>query len=170
MPFGEYVPLRPLFFFLDQLVVGIGDFVPGKDVTVFSGPFGRFSVLICYEAIFPDEARLGVRAGAEFLVNITNDAWFGRTSAPYQHLAMAAFRAVENNVYLVRAANTGISAIIEPSGRIAESAGLYRDATFVGRIRRGGARTFYTQYGDVFAWFCAAAAAACLVAGRRRRR
>ena len=170
VPFGEYVPLRSVFFFLDQLVVGIGDFIPGKDVTVFSGPFGRFSVLICYEAIFPDEARLGVRAGAEFLVNITNDAWFGRTSAPYQHLAMAAFRAVENNVYLVRAANTGISAIIEPSGRIAESAGLYTDAAFIGRIRPGGARTFYTWYGDVFAWLCAAAAAACVAAARRRRR
>ena len=170
VPFGEYVPLRSIFFFLDQLVVGIGDFVPGKSETVFHGPFGRFSVLICYEAIFPDEVRRDVRDGAGFLVNITNDAWFGRTSAPYQHLAMAAFRAVENNVYLVRAANTGISAIIEPSGRIAESTGLYTDAAFVGRIRLGGGRTFYTRHGDVFAWICAAAAAACVMAGRRRGR
>ena len=167
VPFGEYVPLRPIFFFLDQLVVGIGDFLPGKGDTVFRGPFGRFSVLICYEAIFPDEVRRDVLDGAEFLVNITNDAWFGRTSAPYQHLAMAAFRAVENNVYLVRAANTGISAIIEPSGGIAEPTGLYTDAAFVGRVRLGGARTFYTRYGDVFAWACAMGAAACVAAAGR---
>lgn len=168
VPFGEYVPLRSIFFFLDQLVVGIGDFVPGRSVTVFHGPYGRFSVLICYEAIFPDEARVAVRDGAQFLVNITNDAWFGRTSAPYQHLAMAAFRAVENDVYLVRAANTGISAIIEPSGRIAKASGLYTDAAFVGRIHPGGGRTFYTRHGDVFAWACAVVACAVLAAARRR--
>jgi apolipoprotein N-acyltransferase len=170
VPFGEYVPLRRIFFFLDKLAVPVGDFIPGREVTVFRGPYGRFGVSICYEVIFPDEVREEVASGAEFLVNITNDAWFGRTSAPYQHLAMAAFRAVENNVYMVRAANTGISAIIEPSGRIAESAGLYVDAAFVGRIRPGGGRTFYTRYGDVFAWLCAAAAAACVAAARRRRR
>jgi apolipoprotein N-acyltransferase len=169
VPFGEYVPLRRIFFFLDKLAVPVGDFIPGREVTVFRGPYGRFGVSICYEVIFPDEVREELASGAEFLVNITNDAWFGRTSAPYQHLAMAAFRAVENNVYMVRAANTGISAIIEPSGRIAESSGLYVDAAFVGRIRPGGARTFYTRHGNVFAWICAAAAAACVAAGRRRR-
>jgi apolipoprotein N-acyltransferase len=170
VPFGEYVPLRPLFFFLDKLTVPVGDFIPGREVTVFRGPYGRFSVSICYEVVFPDEVREEVRRGAEFLVNITNDAWFGRTSAPYQHLAMAAFRAVENNVYMVRAANTGISGIIEASGRITEATDLYTDAAFVGRIRLGGARTFYTRYGDIFAWICAAAAAACVVAAPRRRR
>ncbi len=170
VPFGEYVPLQSLFFFLDKLVVGIGDFIPGREVTVFAGPFGRFSVLICYEAIFPDETRLAVRDGAGFLVNVTNDAWFGRTSAAYQHLGMAAFRAVENDVYLVRAANTGVSAIIEPSGRITQATALYTDAAFIGHIRLGGVRTFYTRYGDVFAWLCASAAAACVAAGRRRGR
>ena len=170
VPFGEYVPLQWLFFFLDKLVVGIGDFVPGHEVTIFRGPFGRFSVSICYEVIFPDEVRLAMLNGAEFLVNITNDAWFGRTSAPYQHLAMAAFRSVENNAYMVRAANTGISAIIEPTGRIAHATPLYADAAFTGTIAPSSGQTFYTRYGDVFAWVCVAAAAAVVAASLRRAR
>lgn len=168
VPFGEYVPLQPLFFFLDKLVVGIGDFVPGQETTVFRAPFGRFGVLICYEAIFPEEVRLAVRDGADFLVNITNDAWFGRTSAPYQHLAMAAFRAVENNVYLVRAANAGISAIVEPSGRIVRASDLFTDAAFIGQISLRGGETFYTRYGDVFAGASLVMAAVLLAVGRRR--
>ena len=170
VPFGEYVPLQSLFFFMDKLAVGIGDFKPGRDVTIFRGPFGRFSVSICYEVIFPDEVRQGIVDGAEFLVNVTNDAWFGRTSAPYQHLVMSAFRAVENDVYMVRAANTGVSAVIEPSGRIARATALYTDAAFVARIGRRGGGTFYTHYGDVFAWACSAAAVAFVAAGLRGRR
>jgi apolipoprotein N-acyltransferase len=170
VPFGEYVPWQSVFFFMEKLAVGIGDFVPGQEVTIFSGPFGRFSVSICYEVIFPDEVRQGVLRGAEFLVNVTNDAWFGRTSAPYQHLIMSAFRAVENDVYMVRAANTGISAFIEPSGRITHATALYTDAAFVGRIGRRPGGTFYTRKGDVFAWACSAAAIAVVLAGLWGRR
>jgi len=169
VPFGEYVPWQSLFFFMDKLAVGIGDFVPGREVTIFSGPFGRFSVSICYEVIFPNEVRQGVRRGADFLVNVTNDAWFGRTSAPYQHLVMSAFRAAENDVYMVRVANTGISAIIEPSGRITRATALFSDAAFVGRIGLRGGGTFYTRHGDVFAWACSVAAVALLLAGLRGR-
>lgn len=154
VPFGEYVPLKSVFFFLDKLVVGIGDFGRGRTATVFSLDGARFSVMICYEVIFPGEVREFVRRGAEFLVNITNDAWFGRSSAPTQHLAMAAMRAVENGSYLVRAANTGITAVIAPSGEIVAQTGNFTQAALVGTIRPRRTETPYTRYGDVLAWGC----------------
>jgi predicted amidohydrolase len=153
VPFGEYVPLRRLLFFVNVLAGGgIGEFAPGKEATVFSTPAGRFGVVICYEAIFPGEVREFFLGGADFLVNITNDAWFGRSAAPAQHLAMAAFRAVENRAYLVRAANTGISAIVAPDGRIVRSSGLFTPAVLSAPITPRAGVSFYTRYGDLFAW------------------
>jgi apolipoprotein N-acyltransferase len=154
VPFGEYVPLQRIFFFLDKLVVGIGDFGRGRTATVFSLNGTRFSVMICYEVIFPEEVREFVRAGAEFLVNITNDAWFGRSGAPTQHLAMAAMRAAENGTYLVRAANSGITAVIAPTGEILAATGLFTEAALVETIRARTAETPYTRYGDILAWVC----------------
>jgi apolipoprotein N-acyltransferase len=152
VPFGEYVPLRRLLFFADWFVTGgIGEFTPGPAVKLFTSPAGRFGVTICYEAIFPELVRLAFADGAEFLVNITNDAWFGRTAAPYQHLAMATVRAVENQAYVVRAANTGISAIIAPDGRIVQASGLFTREVVTGTIAPRSRTTFYTRYGDVFA-------------------
>jgi apolipoprotein N-acyltransferase len=156
VPFGEYVPLHRLFFFLDKLVVGIGDFGRGRAATVFSPDGARFGVMICYEVIFPGEVREFVRGGADFLVNITNDAWFGRSGAPYQHLAMAAMRAVENGTYLVRAANTGISAVIAPTGTILAETDIFTEGALVGTIHRRQSETPYTRYGDVVAWISAA--------------
>jgi apolipoprotein N-acyltransferase len=153
VPFGEYVPLRQLLFFFNPLAGGaIGAFAPGDEATVFAAPSGRFSVVICYEAIFPDEVRDFFRGGADFLVNITNDAWFGRSAAPVQHLAMAAFRAVENRADLIRAANTGISAIAAPDGRIVQASGLFTPAVISGAIVPHAGASFYTRYGDLFAW------------------
>jgi apolipoprotein N-acyltransferase len=154
VPFGEYVPLQRVFFFLDKLVTGIGDFGRGRRATVFEGVGPRFSVMICYEVIFPGEVREFVRAGARYLVNITNDAWFGRSGAPYQHLAMAAMRAVENGSYLVRAANTGISAVIAPTGEILAQTDLFVETTLVGTLRSRQGETLYTRFGDVLAWTC----------------
>ena len=154
VPFGEYVPLKSLLFFVNKLAYGIGDFEEGRTYTVFDTPGGRFSATICYEAIFPDQVRRYVKEGAEFLVNITNDAWFGRSAAPAQHLAMAVLRAVENHRYLVRAANTGISAIVDPSGRILHASDLFVPAVIADQIRIERTQTFYTRYGDLFAWFC----------------
>ena len=152
VPFGEYLPLRRLFFFADWFVSGgIGEITPGEAIRVLMSSAGRFGVMICYEAIFPELARRAVAGGAEFLVNITNDAWFGRTSAPYQHLAMATVRAVENQVYVIRAANTGISAIIAPNGRIVRASGLFTREVVAGSIEPRRQTTFYTRYGDVFA-------------------
>ncbi len=107
---------------------------------------------ISYEVYFPDQVRRYVQAGADFLVNVTNDAWYGRTAAPYQHLAMVVFRAVENNAYLVRAANAGISAVVDPTGRILAASDLFEEGILVQTIQTRIGETFYTRYGDVFAW------------------
>ena len=154
VPFGEYVPLQRVFFFLHKLVTGIGDFGRGRVATVFREDGFRFSVMICYEVIFPAEVREFTRAGAAFLANITNDAWFGASGAPYQHLAMAAMRAVESGSYLVRAANTGVSAVIAPTGAILAQTPLFVETGMVGTIRLRTGETPYARYGDVLAWGC----------------
>jgi apolipoprotein N-acyltransferase len=153
VPFGEYVPLRRLLFFVNALAGGaIGEFVAGTEATVFPTPIGRVAVVICYEAIFPGEVQELFLAGADVLVNITNDAWFGRSAAPAQHLAMAAFRAVEHRAYLVRAANTGISAIVAPDGRVVRASGLFTPAVLSATISPRAGVSVYTRYGDLFAW------------------
>jgi apolipoprotein N-acyltransferase len=166
VPFGEYMPLRRLLFFLDKLVQGVGDFRSGEAYTVMAIPQGRFAVLICFEVIFPELVRHFVRHGAQFLINITNDAWFGYSAASYQHLAMAVFRAVENRLPIVRAANTGISAVIDPTGRLRQQTDLFVRTWIKGRITpAAGPTTFYTRWGDVFAYGCMLVTAASLVWG-----
>jgi apolipoprotein N-acyltransferase len=156
VPFGEYVPLARILPFVSKLVVGIGDFSSGKMITPLETGKGKIGVLICFEGIFPELSRAYVLAGSRLLVNITNDAWFGRSSAPYQHLSMTVFRAVENRVPLVRAANTGITAIIDSKGHIREMTQLFKEATLTGEVQLGGGGTFYTRYGDIFAGLCLA--------------
>jgi apolipoprotein N-acyltransferase len=153
VPFGEYVPLGEVLK-LGSLGEGIGDFKSGEEVINLSLPQGKFGVLICFEIIFPDLCRRFVKNGANFLVTITNDAWFGRTSAPYQHLAIATFRAVENRVFIARAANTGISGFIDPTGKILRKGGIFKEEAITGVIHLSDTKTFYTLYGDVFAWIC----------------
>src|SRR5689334_9558442 len=169
VPFGEYVPFRQVLFFVDQVVNAIATLAPGEDATVFSVPEGRFGVLICYEGVFPALTRRFVDGGADFLVNITNDAWYGRTSAPYQHLVQASFRAIENRVPLVRAANTGISAVVDADGRIRWQGPLFEALDHVDQVSWPGVRTVYTRFGDVFAWACALASAAAIGVGLARR-
>lgn len=118
VPFGEYVPLTKLLFFINKMVEGIGDFTSGEEYSVMKTDGGRFGVVICYEIIFPELVREFVKKDANFMTTITNDAWFGKSSAPYQHFSMAVFRAIENRVPVVRAANTGISGTIDSLGRI----------------------------------------------------
>jgi apolipoprotein N-acyltransferase len=156
VPFGEYVPLQDLLFFIGSLGEGIGDFKSGKEIFNFSSPQGKFGVLICFEIIFPDLCRRFVKKGANFLVTITNDAWFGRTSAPDQHFSMATFRAVENRVFVARAANTGITGFIDPKGKIMKQGGIFTEEAMNGTIRLSNQKTFYTLYGDIFAWICSA--------------
>lgn len=154
VPFGEYVPLASLFPFVNKLVAGIGDFSPGKEAVPLQTPGGKIGVLICFEGIFPEVARAYVERGAGLLVNITNDAWFGNSSAPYQHLSMTVFRAVENRVPLVRAANTGISSVIDSKGHIRGMTPLFEEATLAAEVRRGEGGSFYSRHGDLFALAC----------------
>lgn len=168
VPFGEYVPLKRLLFFVNVLAGGaIGEFARGGEATVLSTPLGRFGVVICYEAIFPDEVREFFLGGADFLINITNDAWFGRSAAPAQHLAMAVLRAVENRAYLIRAANTGISAIVAPDGRIVRASGLFSPEVLSGAITSRTGVSPYTRFGDLFAWATVAVALAAAMVGLR---
>ena len=165
VPFGEYVPFAHLLFFVHQLVHAVGQLGAGLVPTVFTLPEGRFGALICYEGIFPGLVRQFVERGANFLVNITNDAWYGRTGAPAQHLIQAQFRTVENRVPMVRAANTGISAVIDADGRVRWQGPIFETLWHVDTVDWPGVRTFYTAYGDVFVWACVAAVAAAIVVG-----
>lgn len=158
VPFGEYVPLSEHLPILNRMV-DIGNIATGKKQVIFRLPRGGFGVLICFEVIFPELCRGYVKDGASFIVTITNDAWFGKTSAPYQHLYHAAFRAIENRRWMVRAANTGVSAFIDPWGRIRQQSGIFTEAALLHEIRcRTGTVTFYTRYGDLFARVCSALA------------
>ena len=120
VPFGEYVPLQSILSFAGPLVEQVGGFTPGDTLTIFRIREGAFSTGICYEAVFPELSREAVQRGSQLLTSITNDAWFGRSSAPWQHLAMARMRSVETGRYLARAANTGVSAIVDPYGRVVQ--------------------------------------------------
>ncbi len=154
VPFGEYVPFKQILFFVNKLVQAAGDFVSGNRAEVLESPPARIGVLICYEGIFPELSRDLVGAGANLLINITNDAWYGRSSAPHQHLSMAVFRAVENRVPMARCANTGITALIDARGRIHQATGLFEEATIVGTVKLGLGDTVYQRYGEWFAWGC----------------
>lgn len=155
VPFGEYVPFRAVLgFVVNRIVKGFGDMIPGTVQTLFDVKGARLSVLICYESIFPDLTRRAVKGGADVLVNITNDAWYGESSAPYQLLAMAALRTVETKVPMVRVANTGISAIVHPDGRITARTPLFQRGTEVEDVAWRPRRTVYTIVGDLFSEIC----------------
>lgn len=170
VPFGEYVPLARLLPFVHKMVEGIGDFMPGSRFVTFPTGKGDAGVLICFEGIFPEIARGYIREGSRFLVNITNDAWFGRSSAPWQHLSMYVFRAIENRTPVVRAANTGISSFIDSSGHIADTTSLFEEAVLVGSITLTNRGTFYTRYGDIFVQLVCAGFMATLITAARRSR
>jgi len=153
VPFGEYVPLKWLLPFIDKLVVGIGDFSSGDLHPVSLGKT-QMGVLVCYEVIFPDLVRRYVSHGADLVVNITNDAWFGRSSAPYQHLAMTTFRAVENRVWVARAANTGVSAFVAPSGEVLLPTELFTGTYRVLQLDASAAPGFYSRHGDILSQGC----------------
>lgn len=152
VPFGEYVPLHQILFFINKLVAGIGDYTPGDSYVRAETPFGAFGTLICYEIIFPGLVRKFYSNGGDFIVTITNDAWFGKTTGPYQHFSMAVFRAVENRKPLMRAANTGISGFIDSCGRIVSKTDLFQRVQLTGEIRTDSTRSFYSKYGDLFSY------------------
>jgi apolipoprotein N-acyltransferase len=155
VPFGEYVPAREfLGYFVNRVVEGFGDMIPGTEQTLFTVKNAKLGVLICYESVFPNLTRREVKKGADVLVNITNDAWYGESSAPYQALAMATMRSVETKVPMIRTANTGISAIIKPSGQITARTPIFQRDTEIEDVGWRPVRTLYTIVGDLFSEIC----------------
>lgn len=154
LAFGEYMPFSDWFPQLKGLVQGVGDFRPGDKTDPLCWNGSCFGVLICYEAILKSLPRELVRKGASFLVNITNDIWFGDTSCPEQHLMLAVFRSVENRVWMVRAANTGISAFVDPAGRIRDRTPLFTQAVRVCEIQKLSLPSLYKKWGNGFPVAC----------------
>jgi apolipoprotein N-acyltransferase len=168
VPFGEYVPARRLFFFMERLVDAVSDFSAGTAPTLLPVNGHPVSTSICYEVVYPGAVRRFVNDGAQLLTTITNDAWFGPTSAPYQHFEQASMRAIENGRFLVRAANTGISGIVDPYGRVLQSTPLYEPAVVVGQARFLTGRTAYASIGDTLPILFLAATPLMLFRARRR--
>ncbi len=154
VPFGEYVPLKKWLPFIGKLVTAVGDFESGQVGKTLSWRKHQLGVQICYEMIFPKFSRQIVNNGADLLLNITNDAWYGRSSAPYQLFSMSVFRAVENRRSVVRSANTGISGFIEPTGFIRSRTSLFQDKVISQPVPLLKMRTTYGRWGDWFAGIC----------------
>jgi apolipoprotein N-acyltransferase len=170
VPFGEYVPAWAFPSLVGKITYEAGNFVPGASYRAAQIADGGLGVFICYEAIFPQLVRRLVPTGPGVLVNISNDAWFGDSAAAFQHLEMARLRAIENHRYLLRDTNDGITVVIDPYGRIVERLPRHEQAVLVGRFDYWSERTFYTRYGDVFAWLCVAIAVAIIGTLKIRRR
>ena len=152
VPFGEYVPLQEALFFVSPLVEAVGSFSAGRSSQALPFNNDLISTAICYEIIYPGLVRELVLAGAELLTTMTNDAWFGMTAAPHQHFQMARMRAIEQGRYLVRSANTGISGVVDPYGRVIIQSALFEEAVLVNEARLLTGVTFYGRIGDVPAY------------------
>lgn len=148
VPFGERMPFQGVLPVLGRIGLGQAEWTPGKDAVLFPSAAGPFSCLICFESIFPDLARGDVRRGARWLVNVTNDEWFGKSAALPQHAAMAQFRAVENHVPLARCANTGITMLVDANGRVRSRVPAFEERVLVGNLGVPGPPTAFTRFGD----------------------
>ena len=155
VPFGEYVPYKGLISFAGTLTQGVSSFSRGGLRKVFTSNGHTFGIFICYEAVFADEVRHFARNGAQVFVNISDDGWYGDTSAPWQHFNMARMRAIENRRWVVRATNSGVTAAVDPLGRVTQSAPRHVITSLPVRYGYRSEVTFYSQYGDVFAKLCA---------------
>lgn len=170
LAFGEYIPLQQYLPFLRSISPTIGNLTPGTGGIITLPNGVGLGPLICYEDILPDLARQAVRQGAQVLVNLTNDVWFGATRAPYQHHALAAFRAVENRVYLVRVTNTGLTSVIDALGREQAALPIFQADTLVHTIQPLRLASLYTRFGDWWAQLCSAVALLLPLGSRLRRR
>ncbi len=160
VPFGEYIPFQNLLTFAHKLTGRVGLFTRGTERNAYllpsqSGGSHRYGVFICYEAVFADEVRQFARHGAEVFVNISDDGWYGDTSAPWQHLNMARMRAIENRRWLLRDTNSGVTAAIDPYGHVRQSIARHQTDALPAEFAFRNDITFYTAHGDVFAWLCA---------------
>jgi apolipoprotein N-acyltransferase len=166
VPFGEYVPLRKVIFFAEKLVRAVGDFQFGTNDRPLAGKF-HYGPAICYEIVYPQIPRTQVRNGADVLVTITNDAWYDGTSALRQHLNIARMRAVETDRYLLRAATTGVTALVDPAGRIVAEIGEGKEGILLGAFAPRQSTTPYVRFGDWFAMACCVALASAILLRRR---
>jgi apolipoprotein N-acyltransferase len=169
VPFGEYIPFKEWLYFVSPLVERFADFAPGTSTDPLPVAGHLVSTAICYEVVYPSLIRQGVTAGSELLTTITNDAWYGRSSAPYQHFALASMRSIEQGRYLARAANTGISGVVDPYGRVVRRSGIFEQAGLVEEVRFLTGRTIYSMIGDAIAYAAILVVAVALVAFRRVR-
>jgi apolipoprotein N-acyltransferase len=169
VPFGEYVPLSRLLYFVGPLVDAVSDFTPGTEATLLPVKGHMVSTAICYEVIYAGLMRSFVVRGSELLTTITNDAWYGWSSAAYQHWEMASLRAIEQGRYLARAANTGISGFVDPYGRVLQRSNMFQSAVMAEDVRLLTGRTIYSRTGDIVGWGSVALTLAALAATRRRR-
>jgi len=168
VPFGEYVPVWAFPSLIGRITSEAGSFVPGTSYRVAPSPDGALGIFICYEDIFPDLVRRLTLAGAQVLVNISNDAWFGDSAAAPQELEMARLRSIENRRYLLRATNDGITALIDPYGQVEKQIARHQTAVLRADFSYRRDQAFYTRHGDVFAWLCTALAGAIAVAAMLR--
>jgi apolipoprotein N-acyltransferase len=168
VPWGEYIPFKDFFFFAKKLTAGAGDMDRGTDRTIFHSNGHAYGVFICYESIFGDEVRQFVKNGAQVLVNISDDGWYGDTSAPWQHLDMVRMRAIENHRWILRSTNTGVTSAINPYGRVTAAAPRHIRTSIKARFGYERDLTFYAAHGDLFAYACALITAAALILSLRR--
>ncbi len=169
VPFGEYVPYKELFFFAKNLLNEVGTFNPGTARSVFNVNGHHYGTFICYESIFGDEVRHFTQAGADVLINISNDGWYGDTSAPWQHLNMVRMRAIENHRWVLRATNTGVTASINPYGRVVAAAPRHTRTSIRVGFSYENDLTFYAAHGDLFAYACALITAIALALSLRHK-
>jgi len=168
VPFGEYIPFHNLLTFAHKLTGRVSEFSRGDERKVFRLNGHRYGVFICYESVFADEVRHFAQLGAEVLVNISDDGWYGDTSAPWQHLNMARMRAIENRRWILRDTNNGVTAVIDPYGRVRQSIPRHAVDALPAQFAFRNDVTFYTAHGDLFAWLCAILALGTVaLAGRK---
>jgi apolipoprotein N-acyltransferase len=168
VPFGEFIPMKQWLYFVSPLVESLVDFSPGTDIVMLPVDGHLTSTAICYEVVYPSLMRQAVEGGSELLTTITNDGWYGHSSAPYQHFAMASMRAIEQGRYLARAANTGISGIVDPYGRVVDQSAIFEEVGLVEEVRFLTERTIYSTIGDAIAYVAIALTAAALITVGRR--
>jgi apolipoprotein N-acyltransferase len=154
VPFGEYVPMRDLLSFVSPIVENIGGFAAGDASVTLMMDDHPIGVVVCYEIIYPELVRRLVIGGSRLLMTVSNDAWYGQTAAPYQHFQQATMRAIEQGRFLVRAANTGVSGVIDPYGRVIAQTALFEDDVLTTEVRLIEDLTLYTRYGDLLAFAC----------------
>ena len=169
VPFGEYIPFKQWLYFVSPLVDRLAEFAPGTSTVRLPVGEHHVTTAICYEVVYPSLIRDAVLDGSNLLTTITNDGWYGHSSAPYQHFEMASMRAIEQGRYLARSANTGISGIVDPYGRVVQQSAIFEQVGLVGEARILTGRTMYASMGDMIVWVSMILTVIALVALRTRR-